>query len=179
MKINSMALGALLAGSLLTACSGTKSTVVADMTPTDKQLSCQEMQMDITEAQFLKTKAEKNRGFSFKHVIMPLSYPSTYMSADEAIDAADNRILYLTKLYDAKGCSGQQQQASAAWGRGVTPSSYPAQQQAQLQPHPQPQPYPVAHAAVAPAAPNASEGMGGNYYAHAAPPSYGSMGHGF
>lgn len=178
MKMKMQALTILLASSLLTACSGTKSTVVADMTPADKQLSCQEMQMDITEAQFLKAKAEKNRGFSFKNMIMPLSYPSTYMSADEAIEAADNRMLYLNKLYQAKGCDNQQQQAAATWGGQVTPSSYQApssyQQMAQASAYPA-----AMNPAVQPVAPNATEGMGGQYYAHATPPSYGSVGQGF
>lgn len=122
---------------LTSACSGTKSTSVAELTQYDKQMSCTELEMDIAEATFLRDKAERNKSFSFKYVVMPLSYPSTYMSAGDAIEAASNRIEYLSRLSEIKGCKGKSQYVSvnpdAAYGHGMPqhggyPQPYPAPQ---------------------------------------------------
>lgn len=113
---SSKILSGIAALMLITACTGTKSTTVAELTKYDKHMSCSELQMDITEATFLREKAERNRGLSFKNVVMPLSYPSTYMSADGAIEAATNRIDYLSRLHEIKGCEAQGQYASADMG---------------------------------------------------------------
>lgn len=101
----------------MTACSGTKSSSVVEITQNDKHLSCTDMQLEITEAKFLADRAEKNRGASFKNILMPLSYPSTYMSADNAVEASNSRIEYLNRLYEVKGCNNQRQ-ASADTGTG-------------------------------------------------------------
>lgn len=105
---------AILALCALSACSGTKSTSVAELTKHDKHMGCTDLELEITEATFLRDKAERNRGLSFRNIIMPLSYPSTYMSASDAVSAASNRIDYLSRLYAVKGCDAQQQQYAAA-----------------------------------------------------------------
>jgi hypothetical protein len=109
---------------MITACSGTKSTTVVELTKYDKHMSCSELQMEITEATFLREKAQRNRGLNFKNIVMPLSYPSTYMSADEAIDAATNRVDYLSRLHEIKGCAAQGQYASADMGAGAAQMGY-------------------------------------------------------
>lgn len=98
----------------LAACSGTKSHSVVELTQYDKHMDCTELQLEITEAKFLHDKAEKNRGLSVRNVLMPLSYPSTYISAGNAVDASNGRIDYLTRLHEVKGC-GNQRQASAGY----------------------------------------------------------------
>lgn len=97
----------------LAACGGTKSSSVVELTQYDKHLDCTELQLEITEAKFLKDKAEKNRGLSVKNVLMPLSYPSTYFSAGDAIETTTARIDYLSRLHEVKGCTNQRQ-ASAS-----------------------------------------------------------------
>ncbi len=93
----------------LAACSGTKSSSVVELSQYDKHLDCTELQLEITEAKFLQDKAEKNRGLSVKNVLMPLSYPSTYFSAGDAIETTTARIDYLSRLYEVKGCTNQRQ----------------------------------------------------------------------
>lgn len=110
--------------SLTAACSGTKSTTVAELTEYDKHMNCTELQLEITEASFLRDKAERNRGLSIKNVVMPLSYPSTYMSSGNAVDAASNRIEYLSRLSEVKGCNAQQQYASAEGQVTPPPAAY-------------------------------------------------------
>lgn len=93
---------------LLAACGTTKSETVVELTKSDKHMDCTQLQLEITEAEFFRQKAERNRGLSLKNVVMPLGYPSTYLSANKAVDAATGRVAYLTKLYEVKGCGSQQ-----------------------------------------------------------------------
>ncbi|MCH2546696.1 MAG: hypothetical protein MK052_03675 [Alphaproteobacteria bacterium] len=98
---------------LLSACGGGKSTTITELTKYDKHMNCSELQMEITEATFLRDKAERNRGLSFKNVVMPLSYPSTYLNSANTMESAGNRIDYLSRLSDIKGCNAQGQYAAA------------------------------------------------------------------
>lgn len=105
----------------LTACSGTRSESVVELTQNDKYMDCTELQLEITEAKFLMDKAEKNRGASIKNILMPLSYPSTFFSAGDAIDASSGRIDYLKRLSEIKGCNNQRQ---ASVGSGYPSRNY-------------------------------------------------------
>ncbi len=109
---------------LLSACSGTSSTRVAEMTAQDKEMDCERLQIEIAEAEFLKARAEKNRGPRLKHIVMPLSYPSTYMSASKAEDSADTRMAYLSRLYEVKSCEHKQQYVQQAPANTVPTDGY-------------------------------------------------------
>lgn len=108
----------------LAACAGTKSNAVMELTKYDKHMSCEELQLEMTEAQFMLDKAEKNRGMNLKNVLMPLSYPSTYFSADNAVEASTNRLDYLSRLFEIKACDSQRM-ASAAPMPGYEPAMAP------------------------------------------------------
>lgn len=94
----------IAAAILLTACSGVKSAKVQSLQPTDKQLACADIKIEVNEAEFFKRKAEENRGLSFRNVLMPHTYPSTYMSSSSATSAAQERIDYLKNIYEIRGC---------------------------------------------------------------------------
>lgn len=125
---------------LTAACSGTKSTTVTELTQYDKQMNCTELELDIAEATFLRDKAERNRGLSFRNVVMPLSYPSTYMSSGDAIQAASNRIEYLSRLSEIKGCNARQQYAAMGmeqgYGQPMPQGVHPQMQYAAPMPEP-------------------------------------------
>lgn len=107
-------------------CSSTKSEAVQELTRNDKRMGCTELELEMTEAEFFRDRAERNRGMSFRNVVMPLGYPSTYLSADKAIESANGRLEYLTRLHEVKGCGNQQQHmASAEMARGYEPAAYP------------------------------------------------------
>lgn len=90
---------------LLSACTGGKeSPYAAPVTKADKELSCDEIKLEINDAEFVKKKASENRGFRARNVLWPFGYPATYMSADEAIDSANERIEYLQQIYTIKDC---------------------------------------------------------------------------
>ncbi len=70
----------------------------------DKNLSCADIQLEINEADQYKKMAFDKKRLGIKSIVMPLGYIDTFMSADEAIQAADARIQYLNRIYDIKRC---------------------------------------------------------------------------
>ena len=112
---------------MVSACAGTKSTKVAELTRQDKHMDCTTLQLEMTEAEFLRDKAERNRGMSLKNIVMPLGYPSTYFSAEGAVDAASTRLDYLTRLYEIKGCANQNYNQASAQVPQDAPAMAPMQ----------------------------------------------------
>ena len=98
-------LGILCSVTLLTACGSTESRVVQSVQKQDKQLSCTDIMLEINEAEYWHDKANKNRGLSLRNVLHPLGYGSTYMSAADAMDAAETRVDYLKRVYDIRHCA--------------------------------------------------------------------------
>lgn len=88
----------------LSACSGPKALEVREFKTSDKQLSCQDILLEMNEAEFFRKKAEGNRAPGFKSVVMPIGYISSYVNAGDAMKAADNRIAYLAQIYEIKRC---------------------------------------------------------------------------
>jgi hypothetical protein len=141
---------------LATACSSTggagSTPKVQAMQKKDKQLSCKEILLEMNEAEFYKGMANKNKGPRLKNVLMPLGYISTYMNAEEAIEASNARVSYLDKVYDIMGCEEEGMQATtpqhvyapaqgyqvpnygAVNGYGVMPQQYQRQPQAASMP---------------------------------------------
>lgn len=99
----------ILTGLALTisACDGAKPTKVNSMQTRDKALSCDDIRLEINEAEFYRSEAEKSRGLGVKTVIAPLGYMNTYMNAGDAVDAADARISYLNRIYEIRKCDSQ------------------------------------------------------------------------
>jgi hypothetical protein len=84
---------------------GQKTTIVEAMQKKDKNLSCKEILLEMNEADFYRNTAHKSRGPKLKNVLMPLGYVSTYMNAEDAIEAAEARVAYLDKIYEIMHCS--------------------------------------------------------------------------
>lgn len=103
-KIATKLASVFIASVLLTSCAGDKSEKVTSLQKKDKNLSCDEVMLEINEAEFYRKTAEKNKAPKIKSVLMPLGYVSTYMDAEEASDAADARIDYLNRIYEILKC---------------------------------------------------------------------------
>jgi hypothetical protein len=91
-------------GVAATACSGKQSPRAAQVTTVDKDMSCEQLMLEINDAQYIRQTAMENRGMSARNILWPFGYPATYMSADEALNSADRRINYLQKVYTIKEC---------------------------------------------------------------------------
>ena len=95
---------------VLSACGGTeRSTVVKSLQKKDKRLSCKEILLEMNESDFYREMAYKNKGPRLKNVLMPLGYISTYMDAEEAIEAAEARVSYLDKIYEIMRCDEKEE----------------------------------------------------------------------
>lgn len=89
---------------LMAGCAGTQSEKVTALQRKDKSLSCKEVLLEINEAEFYRKTAQQNKNPKVSTLMMPLGYVSTYMSAEEATNAADARIDYLNRIYDILDC---------------------------------------------------------------------------
>ncbi len=90
---------------LLGACASP--TVVQAVKPGDTGLGCAQLQNEYADAENLKKEADGAKGVTGGNVARLLFWPSiigTYMNANEAIAAADNRRVNLANLMAQKGC---------------------------------------------------------------------------
>ena len=91
------------------------STKVKTMQRKDKRLSCQEILLEMNEAEFYRKMANKNKGVKLKNVLMPLGYISTYMDAGEAIEASNARVAYLDQIYEIMRCDEKERAAQPVY----------------------------------------------------------------
>lgn len=83
-------------------------TVVQAVKPGDIGLGCAQLQNEYSDAESLKKEADGAKGVTGGNVARLLFWPSivgTYMNANEAIAAADNRRVNLANLMAQKGCA--------------------------------------------------------------------------
>lgn len=88
----------------LSACGGKHSPRAAPVTTADKNMSCEELKLEMNDAMYVRKAAEENRGVSARNILWPFGYPATYMSAEEAIESADRRLEYLQGVFLSKNC---------------------------------------------------------------------------
>ena len=93
-----------LAAGMVTACGGKQSPRAAGVTTVDKKMSCQDLQLEINDAEYIRQTAMQNKGLSARNILWPFGYPSTYMSAEEALESAERRLNYLQRVYVIKDC---------------------------------------------------------------------------
>jgi len=81
-------------------------TVVEPVQDGDYQMNCTELTIAIADAKRFKAEAKSEKGFTGNNVTRGiLLWPTilgTYSNANEAIRAADNRILHLTRIKEEK-----------------------------------------------------------------------------
>lgn len=95
----------IVALTFLTSCSGIRSNSVVPVQSKDKELTCKELILEINEAEEYQVAAEKNKTSDIRTYLAPIGYMYTVSSANEAIEASDNRIAYLKEVYQISGCS--------------------------------------------------------------------------
>lgn len=88
----------------LSACGGKHSPRAAPVTTSDKNMSCENLQLEMNDAMYIRRAAEENRGVNARNILWPFGYPATYMSAEEAIESADRRYAYLQSVFVSKDC---------------------------------------------------------------------------
>lgn len=99
-------------------------TVTQAVKPGDVGLNCPTLQNEYSDADRFKKEAEGEKGVTGGNVARLLFWPSiigTYMNANEAIAAADNRKVHLANLMLQKGC--QVPDSMAQGNKSTTPSA--------------------------------------------------------
>ena len=84
---------------LVTACA--TPTVVQPVKPGDTGLTCSQLHNELADVERFKKEADSEKGVTAGNVARLLFWPSiigTYMNANEAIAAAENRKVHLTNL---------------------------------------------------------------------------------
>ena len=82
-------------------------TVVQSVKPGDAGLSCPQLMNEMTDAERFKKEAQGEKGVTGGNTARLLFWPSiigTYMNANEAIAAADNRMVNLNNLISKSNC---------------------------------------------------------------------------
>ena len=84
--------------------------VVESTRPTDANLTCQQLDIEMRDADRFKMEAQKEKGMTGTNVAAVLFFwPAmigTYANANEAIEAANTRKANLMRLYEKKNCDG-------------------------------------------------------------------------
>ena len=82
--------------------------VVDIVQPNDKLLNCPALQNEVDELQAFIDAAEHEKGVNWSNagraIVFPIGIWATYENANQAIDAANQRELYLRGLMDDKQC---------------------------------------------------------------------------
>ena len=82
--------------------------VVDEKKISDKDLSCNSLVQEISEAKRFEEKARDEKGVTGTNVVAGLFFwpaiAATYANANEAIEAANERQRHLEALYKEKGC---------------------------------------------------------------------------
>ena len=81
--------------------------VVDIVQPNDEQLSCIGLQNEIDELDKFREEAESEKGVTWGNtgrLIFPIAIWATYENAEQAIDAANQRELYLKGIMSKKNC---------------------------------------------------------------------------
>lgn len=71
---------------------------------TDKHLNCQQLKLELNDAQFWNDVAKSKMEMGATDVLLPVSYMRTRASAKEALQSTDGRIKNLQSIYEIKGC---------------------------------------------------------------------------
>lgn len=105
MKIVRIALALFIAG-LIVGCSTPK--VIETTKLSDRDLSCESLKDEYREAEKAKKDAEDVKGVNGTNTAAAIFFPvgiiATYSNANEAIAAADTRMMRLSDLMDKKNC---------------------------------------------------------------------------
>ncbi|TXT24142.1 MAG: putative lipoprotein [Gallionellaceae bacterium] len=113
----------LVAFSVALLCACASPTVVQSVKPGDSGLTCAALQNEYADAENFKKTAGSEKGVTGGNVARLLFWPAiigTYMNANEAIAAADNRKVHLANLMAQKNCAIPE--ASQAAGGNTTDS---------------------------------------------------------
>ena len=83
--------------------------VVDIVTPGDEKLNCAQLNIEISKLERFKNEASKEKGVTWGNagrlIVFPIGIWATYENANQAIDAANQREVYLMGIKQRKNCN--------------------------------------------------------------------------
>lgn len=98
----------------LSACNCGTPIKIKSIQQDDKNLTCKDVILEINEAEFFRKEAAISQRITLEEAFTPTCWLSTYLSGSEAARAANERIQYLSQLYDILDCGGRSTTGAAA-----------------------------------------------------------------
>lgn len=90
----------------------------------DKNLTCKDVILEINEAEFFRKEGENAKKITPDKYLLPMCWLSGYTSGNEAVDAANQRINYLSQLYDILDCGGKNKDTTQTGNIPPQPGGY-------------------------------------------------------
>lgn len=92
---------------VVTACNCGTPIKIKSIQQDDKKLTCKDVILEINEAEFFRKEAAISQRITLEEAFTPTCWLSTYLSGSEAARAANERIQYLSQLYDILDCGAR------------------------------------------------------------------------
>ena len=89
---------------ILSACNCGTPLKIKSIQNTDKDLTCQDVILEINEAEFFRREAALSQRISVEEILTPTCWVSGYLKGSEAARSANGRIEYLSQIYDLMQC---------------------------------------------------------------------------
>ncbi len=109
---------------MMFACTCATPLKVSEIQKTDKKLSCKDLILEINEAEHYRELAMKEEGINFGNMLMPVCWVTSYVDANQAITAAEERVKYLSHIYDVLDCGGKSDKSEKPSAQ-ITPLAAP------------------------------------------------------
>lgn len=101
----------IIAALVLAGCACNQPEKVEPFQKTDKEMSCKQVVLETTEIEYRRKQAADYSVVGIDQALLPLCWAPTYVSKQDAIKAADERLEYLGQIYELLGCDRKQQAA--------------------------------------------------------------------
>jgi len=105
MKRVPVALIAVIAATVLSACGEDSYVNAPPWKESDKHLTCEQLLLEVNDAKYWNKVAAEKKKAGITDILWPVGYIGTRSSAAEAMDITGARISNLQNIYNIKGCA--------------------------------------------------------------------------
>lgn len=93
---------------VLSGCNCGAPLTIRSIQSTDKDLACQDIILEMNEAEFYREEARKYQSIGLGEILMPTCWVAGYIDGDKGMKSANARIEYLGRIYDLLECGGRE-----------------------------------------------------------------------
>ena len=111
---------------ILSSCTCGVPLKVTPIQRSDKKLTCKEVILEINEAEHYREHGGKAKGIELGEALMPICWATGYIDGNKAANQANERIKYLSHIYDLLDCANEEENQQKGDLVKVTPIVVPA-----------------------------------------------------